>query len=330
MSTRVPLSDDVVAALPIDGGRAELLEEILAVDPATRPEVAARPWSAPLAAAAAVLAVVVATTLWPAGPQPVTGPAATWSPGDRAVLDAPGWVAVRADGFGGVTYESGGRSLEVTVAPEEDFAAHQEDRRRISDPPTPGEEVEVLGVPSRLWSYDDQSHVVLRGPEGGAFLEVVADGVEEDELRALLASISLVDVATFEASLPPSFLTGAERAAAVRHALRGIEDAVGADLPLLPPGGDPVTSDALTTYVLGVDVAGSVACQWLEEYVEAQGRGPRADRAARVLATVRDWPVLTAIKRDGGYTEVVYQYAAEVRRGEVPADHVQGLGCPRR
>ena len=115
------LTDDAISRLPLQAGRAELLEEIMstvAPDRQTDQPTPLRPrrrarWVAPIAAAA-VVAGIAGSSLWwhgPAGGRGEKGPDApaagqeqrkgtaeqraadppTVASGHRAVLDVPGW-----------------------------------------------------------------------------------------------------------------------------------------------------------------------------------------------------------------------------------------------
>src|SRR5205085_1323714 len=128
-------TDDAVSRLPLEAGRAELLEEIISTvapdrqddEPSVVPNRHGRRWLVPLAAAA-VVAGIAASSLWwhdarvepgrgpgHADPQVATQPAPVPT-GFRAVLDAPGWTVTSTeaeeDGYGEVNYDRGGGFTE--------------------------------------------------------------------------------------------------------------------------------------------------------------------------------------------------------------------------
>lgn len=345
-----PISDRAVADLPVRAGRADLLEEILAMAGAQAPGTPAalqsqRPrWTAPLAAAAAVAVLAGAVAWWSAGPgdpSSAPGPAGTRAQADGqealALLEAPGWQVAhvgRAEPGGSIAYEAaGGRSLEISWYPAATYDSYVEDRRRIVDPPAAGEPIEVLGLGAQLWSYSRDDHTVIREIEVGRWLEVRAAGMGEDDYLELLGQLRLVNEAAFEEALPDDYVTTRDRAARIEEMLDGIAAAVGPDLPVSPSGRPTIDSQENSPYGLAVDVAGSITCQWLDELDEALrvGDARRVERASAVLATARDWPLLRGeVNRQGAYPEVVFQYARTAARGEVPPRYSGGLGCAQR
>ncbi len=102
------------------------------------------------------------------------------------------------------------------------------------------------------------------------------------------------------------------------------------------------SSEEQDPYHLGADIAGQYACAWISEFADAKSAGDqaRADEAARVMGTSRQWPVLQEMNADGDYSEVVWDYADTIAAGQVPgndkgevsvdaalASVAEGLGC---
>lgn len=343
------ISDDAVGRLPIASGRAELLEEIMSTPVTDRPTAPASTaprrrttWLVPIAAAAAVAAVATGPLWWPAGdgtsPAPA-GPAAPAAPADpspgpatyRAVLDQPGWTVTHAyegaEGEGGeVSYERGRALLEVHWRSGDTYEAYVEDRRHSVDPPADGAPLPVLGLTAQRWSYSDDDHTVIRPVEDGFLLEVRGSGMPLDAFEDLLDELRLVDEQGFEEALPDTFVTAGERAAVVEDMLDGIAEASGQERR---PGEEGITSDQVDRYQLGADVAGQVACAWLEELRAARrlGETERVQTAVDVLASSRRWPVLLEMDARGDYPEAVWGYADTAARGEVPEGFRGGLGC---
>jgi hypothetical protein len=335
------LTDDAVSMLPLQAGRAELLEEIMSTSVlSSQPPEAKAPrsrgsrWLVPIAAAAAV-AGIVAGSLWASGLLPdgdrsaATRPDA--QPGGRAVLEAPGWEVASTesgdDGYGEVSYEKAGARFTITWYPAASYESYVVDREHIYDPPAPGEPVEVLGRPGQLWAYDAQDHTVIREVEDGFWIEFRGSGMEETDYRTLLTRLAMVDRSGYEASLPEEFVTADERSAAIASMLRGITEASGAE----GPNGVPVRvrSTEQDPYQLGADVAGAYACAWLEAFdnAVAHDQARQANEAAQVLGTARDWPVLDEMNDRGDYPEVIWGYAEQVATGQVPEGYREGLGC---
>lgn len=341
------LTDDAVAELSLGAGRAELLEEIMSTVAPERPaeQTPARQrsrWLAPLAVAAAV-AVVASTPLWWGGGQDGSGdgsadPSVSYQPaaqspgtGYRAVLTAPGWKVDHVEGdskYGGeVGYRNGGMSLQVTWYPQDSYESYVEDREHITDPPAPGEPVTVLGTSGQLWAYNDTDHAVIREPDQKHWMEIRADGMDKAAYVALLGKLHLVSLAEFESTLPSEFATASERPAAVKAILDDIEAVTGVTVP----AGTTLDTDSEQSdpYQLGADIAGQYACSWIVEFADAKADGDqaRADEAARVLGTSRQWPVLKEMNADGDYPEVVWEYADKMAAGELPEGYEDGLGC---
>ena len=176
MTTPKP-TDQAVSALPIHDGRVELLEEIMAspvIDRTVRTDPAprhTRRWVGAIAAAAAVIAVA-AIPLWitqgdePAGEDaPLAG--IVEGSGERAVLTAAGWTVDNVSddekwGRGGQLHQ-GDQQLAITWYPAEQYDSYVTDREHINHPEVnPGEAIEVLGAPARLWAYTSQDHTVIR------------------------------------------------------------------------------------------------------------------------------------------------------------------------
>ncbi|MFC7493135.1 MULTISPECIES: hypothetical protein [unclassified Nocardioides] len=334
------LTDDAVADLPLHRGRAELLEEIMrtpVLDDSPVTDIAharRRAWLAPVIAAA-VVALLAATTAWWAGrpdATPEPQPPVASDPADfRAVLDAEGWTVDNAYAdrdFGEVSYASGDRYLEISWYPADAYDSYIVDRRHITEPPRDGEPIEVLGLGAQTWAYSATDHTAIREIQAGHWLEIRAGGMGEAAYRELLGHLRLVDKAGFEAAMPASFVDSSERQATIESMLAAIGEYVD---PVFPEGSQRVgvSSDETDPYHLGADVAGAVACEWLADFEAASEAGDqaRADRAAEALATSRQWPVLQEMAATGEYPDVIWDFARQVGRGQVPEGYADALGC---
>jgi hypothetical protein len=322
------ITDADVARLPIREGRAELLEEIMSLSTESAPEVTAPPrrhrWLPALAAAASV-AAVVGGVVW-LGEQkqedriePAPAPAGS---GDRAVLEQSGWTVGNVDDdprWGGeISYQQGDRDLSIHWRLAAEYDDYVADRNDIGTP----EQVDLLGKESKMWAYNATDHTVIRPVEGAYTLEVRGSGMDESAFRALLDDLVLVDRAGLQDALPAEAVTDAERPGVIADML--------AQLPL-PQGFDraSVPSDALAMYHLTARVTGTVTCAWIDEFARAKKAGDSAGMQAAqdALASSRTWAPLKAIVDEGDWSEVVWDFAAQVGRGKVPLEYREGLGC---
>lgn len=332
------ITDDGVGRLPIQAGRAELLEEIMSMTVQESPDVTdlaerrnrRQPWLSAVAAAAAV-AAVVGGAVWLGDqrqdgrvePVPADGGPGT---GDRAVLTQQGWELGNMQDDpregGELSYEKGEQQLSVHWRPAAQYDDYVADRNDIGTP----EKVDLLGKASLLWAYSATDHTVIRPVEGDFTLEVRGSGMDEAAFRALLDELRLVDEAQLESRLPDAAVLDSERPAAIATMLD--------ELPL-PDGFDRagVRSDEIARYHLIADVTGAVTCAWVERYQS----GEPADVAAAkdALGTAREWAVLEEIVDQGDWSETVWEYADIVLADAPTAEQRsvldgidEGLGCP--
>ena len=167
---------------------------------------------------------------------------------------------------------------------------------------------------------------------GGSILpEEVRAAMTEADLDALLSSIRLVDLATFEASMPDASITTANVEAAVAGILMDIPVPDGFDSTSLTETGD--------LYQVGAQVVGAVTCAWIDLWVDATnvGNTEQANTAVEALGTSRGWWILTEMDAQGDYPEVVWEYADAIagdgtviggRVLTVEESYHQALGCP--
>ncbi len=337
------LTDDAISRLPLEAGRAELLEEIMSTvapdrhndtlaEPSGRPTSRRTRWVAPLAAAAVVAGLAGGTVWWqqhrPAsdGSNHVAAPLGL-PDGQAVVLDAPGWKVDSLSGDG-LVFRKGEANLEITSYAAKDYASYVEDREHIVDPAAPGEPIQVLGRPAQMWAYSADDHTAIREVQDGHWMEFRAQGLDQAGYLALLGQLRLTSEAEFNASLPDGYVTKGERPAAAEKILRDIEDVSGADFPSgtsfqLRDG------DSKDRYQFGAEVVAQYTCAWLESFDDAKTheQSGRAAEAVRVLGTARDWPILQEMNPKGDYPEVVWDYADQVAAGQVPEGYREGLGC---
>lgn len=132
------------------------------------------------------------------------------------------------------------------------------------------------------------------------------------EFLAFVGEVRVVDEQTWQSALPSSVVGSGSRAADVNALL--------ADVPI-PPN---VDMDALRTsdssesrYPFIVAVSGSLVCGWLDVWFDAEAAGDqvRMGDAATALASSRNWTMLLEIAAQGGWSDVVWQWADAVNGG---------------
>jgi hypothetical protein len=155
-------------------------------------------------------------------------------------------------------------------------------------------------------------------------MEFRGSGMDKAAFLSLLGRLVPVNDKGLEQSLDERFVTDAERPAAIATIL----DEMGTALPAGVDRGS-ITSEQPDRYHLGADVAGGVACAWLDEFSAATAAGDtgRADVAAAALQESKQWPILLEMDERGGYPEVLWEYADRVAAGTVPDGYEGGLGC---
>lgn len=339
------LSDEAVEALPLHHGRTELLEEIMNTPVVERPVVLSSErrssrYLAPLVAAVAVAALAGGTLWWSSQPPPETGFAAApgvspeGPPAYLPLLEAPGWVLENVgpgeDG-GSARYMKGDVELEISWREAELYDDYVDDRENIVDPPAPGRPVEVIGRSGQLWSYTAKDHTTISVVEDDLYYELRADGLRRSAYLDLIAQVRLVDLAELEMVMPDELITTQERPSAVDDVVDGIAAALAPEHGLVPRGAPAHDFDTRATdrYYLGVDLAGPVACGWLEHYVAARSAGDDLGmkEAVGAMATAREWPILREMDVEGDYPEVLWEYADLIAAGRNPLGFESGLGC---
>jgi hypothetical protein len=319
--------------------RALLLASIEAARPPRR-------WSArrlfrlaaPVAAAAAVALVAWITLSGDSSEQAWAAPLVRVAESvPRLLVDEPGWEVTRADqfsvDFGEMTLANGERELDLKWLPagqyEHAVALRVAEMDDLATTP-------AAGAQARVFRYPDTSDYVAVWLEGDYMVEARGLAPNAEEFRATLAALEEVDVDTWLTAMPASVIQPAMQAEVVNEMLAGIP---------LPPGFDRttiVTSSAVRDrYQLGVQVAGAVACSWIDRWVTAHRVGDEdgAREAVEAMATTSSWPILQEMEDEGDYPQVLRQYAtAMAGDGFVPAgkpltieeSYATALGCPDR
>jgi hypothetical protein len=289
------------------------------------------------ALAAAVAAVVLGITLTGNGSDQAWAAAlvrvAEAAP--RLLVDEDGWEITRADQFsvdyGEMTLAKDGQELEIKWMPGSEYA--QAVGKRDA-------ELDDLGTASaaegeaRLFRYRGTSDYVALWLRGDYLVEARGLASDTDAFRAVLASLHEVDVDTWLSAMPESVVKPTSQADVIENMLAGIPLPSGFDRRSIP------TTDAVRDrYQLGAQVTGTVACAWIDRWVNARRVGDEAAarEAVDAMSTSRTWPVLQEMNEEGDYPEVLWELAAAMEtNAPVPAGkpmtveeaYVAALGCP--
>jgi hypothetical protein len=266
---------------------------------------------APVAAAAA-LAIALTQTGGPSFAAELVR-AAEASP--RLLMD--GWNVTRVDEWsedqGEMTFADGSRTLELSW-----WSASQTGNE--------GKDSDKLTAGGRtVYRYHGTNDYTAFWRSGDATVEARALAASPQDFVALLQRLHAVGAETWLRALPDTAIAPSAHGAAVDAMLKGLP---------LPPGFDAAAlrHDARTRdrYQLGAQVAGAVACGWIEAWLHGD------KRAVPALAGARDWQVLEDMNAEGDYPEVLWQYADAVAHGgtvpggkpiTVKESYKDALGC---
>ena len=283
-------TDDQVRTLPLDRGKAELLDELLRAQPDLAPADASRPrrrrtWQVAVAAAAAVaVAVAGPVLLLRGGDEPATPDGAPVDD-NRALLTAPGWdlTNVFEDAETRMHfYERGAESFDLTWFSDQWYDERFTDRdngegkRRV-------DETELLGVPATVWAYTDgeapeTDHEAMTEPRNGWVLAVRGSGMDLTEFESLLAQLVRTDETGFAAGTAADDVVRVDDATVAEML---------AQVPT-PPGFEQLSTPfvfASRFHVLYA-VAHDVGCAWVDAYAAG-----RRDDALAALADPASWPL---------------------------------------
>jgi hypothetical protein len=170
--------------------------------------------------------------------------------------------------------------------------------------------------------------------EGDRVLELRAAVSDLAAFEERLGWLKKVDTQTWLDAMPAKVVKAADHDAAVKEMLRGIP---------VPATFSPsqVPDEGLTTdrYQLGAKVTATVSCLWFLQWAEARRGGDRTAEleAERAMATSKRWPILHEMARDGAYSEVIWELAAEMPSGvwvwagrsHPLLPRAESLGCAR-
>ncbi|HST82764.1 MAG TPA: hypothetical protein VLL08_13605 [Kineosporiaceae bacterium] len=346
-----PHADAVVAALDLGRGGQELLEEIMSTPntsqlgpagsgpvPPSEPQLdvgLVERASAPLrrrrrtligvAAVAAFAAAVAGPTIAFRGGNKVTvtpGHSAPAAAGDspRLLLDDPAWKITHVDqdspAEGEIRFTNGKRALDVNWRSAADYQEFYDDRLDVSKPVP----VTLLGRNGVQFTYSPNDFAVILPPQGKNFLEIRGGG-NKAAFAAVTAKLKAVSLQEWYAGMPASVVTPDRSAAVAKEML--------ADVPL-PAGFDPSTLSidyAQDSYQYGAYAVGTVTCAWLKDYASARAAHDEAGMATvdKALKTSRNWKTLKTMAKQGGYSEVIWEYADKVAQRKSVGNYEEGL-----
>jgi hypothetical protein len=340
-----PVSRAAVAELPLAAAEEELLRAIVAEPQAGRSGQRTHPRRARRRRLALVSAAVAAAGLFLAvlgtgdrrdGPASAFGAElvrfAESSP--LLLVQAPGWTVDYADEQSTAEGEmrfrndaTGTADLNWRPGP---LAPWVRDRAASA---TRSTTAPVLGTTARVFQYEGgrpgDRDVTALWVDHGRVLEFRSQVAGLASFKQRLASLHRVDADTWLSALPPSVVKAASRDTVVKQMLKGIPLPPGFDASRIPAAG--LTKDR---YQLGAAVAGTVACTWFQRWSHARASGNRASVRTSIaaLATAGDWPIVREMSKQGGYPQVLEEYAAAMPSGRwygrpLEGDVNSGLGC---
>lgn len=178
-----------------------------------------------------------------------------------------------------------------------------------------GEERTVMAVGGEKFLVADQGEGrsrfnVIRGFWAWEFDSAGFESA--DESLEFLSAIRVVDEQTWQSTLPPSIAGSGNRAADVDALLVDVPVPANVDVNALRD------SDSFESrYQFIAAVSGSVACGWLDLWFDAVAAGDQAGMgdAATALASSRSWAMLLEIADQGGWSQVVWEWADAVNGG---------------
>jgi hypothetical protein len=261
-------------------------------------------------------------------PRPPGAPTGTAVP---ILVDLPGWHVDSLTQFaidrGQVGFTDGQRKLLVRWVPAsmyEEYLGHQAGAPWDvqADVPVPGggtaRAVGAPGDPSAGVPKDWWSTQVL-WLLGDTTVEAIGEFASFEEFRTVVAGLRLVDVDTWLAALPPSFIRDDDDPATIDQELAGVPR---------PPAFRPssaATGLAQDPYTAVFDLFGSLACGWIDVWFNSLEADDRitAQHAVDVLAMSKDWASLQAVVGQGAFPSMFASDAQQLQsfqdgKGDAP------------
>lgn len=223
------------------------------------------------------------------------------------LVTAEGWRVTRADQYdrdeGEMRFSDGMHELDLTWRDGADHEMYVEDREAGNDKTW---DMTIAGRPARLIQYQGTTDFTALWREGGKSLELRGVFPTVDDYRAAASTLRYVDEDTWVAALPNDVVHPSERAKVVRSMLADVPVHPAVDVDELESS--PLVSDR---YQLGARVTGAAACAWIDQWVKAKKTGDEQSQreATAAMATSHEWAALRDMGDEGGWSEVLWEYA---------------------
>jgi hypothetical protein len=148
--------------------------------------------------------------------------------------------------------------------------------------------------------------------EDGYTIELQAAVPDQAAFEERLGWLTKVDAQTWLEAMPAAVVKAADFEGTVREMVK--------DIPLPKTFAiSRVPDEGLTTNreAVGTKVAGTVSCLWLRQWGEARRTGDEAAEveAEKAMATSRHWKILTDVESTNGYSPLVWEIAAAMKKG---------------
>ena len=216
-----------------------------------------------------------------------------------------GWEISYTDMYGAkegeMTFSDGAREMELMWIPARLYESRVRDRQ--ADAEESWNET-ILGHEAVLIQYEGTTDFTALWLDGDLAMELRGEFATVDDYRVVAETLQYVDEESWLAAMPDTVIEPAERPKVVEEMLADIP--VHQDVDVQTLKSSPAVQDR---YQLGAQVSGAVACEWIEQWIDANGRGGSAQEAADAMGTSRDWAILVEMKDQGGWSQVVWEYA---------------------
>lgn len=220
------------------------------------------------------------------------------------LVDLPGWEVVRADESsvdrGEMTFFNGQNALDLTWRPVDQHESYLADRAASAEPP---QQVTVNGQPATMFQYVGTTDFTTLWLDGSRSFEARGEFPDSASYEAVVAALTSVDVVTWLNAMPEAVVRGDDRELVVAAMLSDIPQPDRFDIADLA-----LETDINDRYQLGARVTGAVACQWIEQWLEAGTVGDAAAEAVAAMGTARNWSILIEMTESGAYPEVLWEY----------------------
>ncbi len=190
----------------------------------------------------------------------------------------------------------------------------------------------IAGEPVVVAQHSDSRFFIVGGADGFVIeidLQLGPDA-QDDAMDLFLSSLRMVDRASFESVTPSNSVTSQTQEEVIVEMLADIPQPSDFDSSRLAATG--------VRYQVGAYVAGSVACAWIDQWVQAieADDTERVREAADAMATSHQWAILLEMEPEGGYAQVVWEFADAITTsgtitggGELGVEgfYQESLGC---